>query len=137
MARKPGPKLSVIQAQPVPPSVPPPAHLDAVGAALWVEVCSVFEFADPGSYEVLAQACAARSRAARCAAQIDADGEMIRVGKTVRSHPLLRDEATFRALCCRCLARLGLDLAPTRDTVGRPPGGGVGLTFEQLRGLRD
>jgi len=60
MARKPGPNLKVIAAQPVAPSPPPPDHLDAVGAALWIEVCSVFEFNDPGSYEVLAQACAAR-----------------------------------------------------------------------------
>ena len=51
------------------------------------------------------------------------DGEMIRIGESVRSHPLLRDEATFTALAARLLARLGLDLEPVRAAAGRPAKG--------------
>jgi hypothetical protein len=116
------PTLSLIRAEPASSAPPPPAYLDETGAHLWREVTAVYEFDDPGSYEVLAQACAARSRAARCAAQIDRDGEVIRSGRSVRSHPLLRDECSFRALTCRLLRHLGLDLEPVRAGPGRPPG---------------
>ena len=81
----------------------------------------MYEFDDPASVEVLL-ACAARSRAVRCAQQITEQGEVLRTGKTVRAHPLLREEAAFSALCARLLARLGLDLEPVRAGAGRPPG---------------
>ena len=103
------PALSIIGASPASEVLPPP-DLDEVGGQLWREVAGRYVFDDPASTEVLRLACLARQRAARCATQITADGELIRIGKGVRSHPLLRDEATFTALCARLLQRLGLDL---------------------------
>jgi hypothetical protein len=123
MPRKPSATLKLIPSHPAAPSVPPPAGLDEYGAALWTEVTSVFEWDDPSSYRVLAQAAFAAQRAERCRRLIDEQGEMLRVGKTLRSHPLLRDEVANRALCCRLLARLGMDVEPIKG-IGRPPGGG-------------
>ena len=123
MARSLGPQLAVIGASSAPDVLSPPPDLDVVGCELWRTVTAQYAFDDPASVEVLRLACLARQRAARCAAQITSDGEMIRVGKVVRAHPLLRDEATFTALCARLLARLGLDLEPTRAAPGRPPKG--------------
>jgi hypothetical protein len=90
---------------------------------LWIEVTAIFEFDDPGSYEVLAQACAARSRAERCRAIIDEQGEMVRLkGGVIRANPLLRDELANRAFTVRALSKLGLDLQPIRSGPGRPGG---------------
>ena len=70
----------------------PPSALDAVGRALWSEVTRLYAFDDPGSIEVLFQACACRSRAERCRKLIDQQGEMIATRTGLRGHPLLRDE---------------------------------------------
>ena len=86
-------------------------------------ITTQYAFDDPASYEMLAQACFAASRADRCRAIIDRDGELLRVGKLVRSHPLLRDELQNRALACRLLQKLGLDLEPVAsDRVPHPRG---------------
>ena len=90
--------------------------------ALLRAVVANYEFADPGSIEILYQACAASDRAERCRAIIDADGEMIRTKGGTRSHPLLRDELNNRALTARLIGRLGMDLEPLRSGPGRPPG---------------
>jgi hypothetical protein len=123
MPKSPATKLAVVGAQPAGTVPPPPGTLGSFGLDLWRSVVTAYEFSDAGSYQVLYQACAACDRAESCRAQIDQDGEMLRVGKTVRSHPLLRDELANRAFLCRALARLGLDLEPVRSGPGRPPGG--------------
>ena len=97
----------------------PPDGLDAVGEHLWRKVTGTYVFDDPGSYVVLEEACRARQRAARCAKLIDRDGELFEGNK---AHPLLRDELQNRALACRLLSRLGLDLEPIKP-IGPPPGG--------------
>ena len=107
----PPPKLSLISGRPTDVLLSLPQHLAGVGLELWQSVSSQYVFDDPGSYEVLSQACFAASRADRCRA-IDQDGELLRVGKAVRSHPLLRDELQNRAPCARLLGKLGLDLEP-------------------------
>jgi hypothetical protein len=72
---------------------------------------------------VLSQACFAASRADRCRAIIDRDGELLRAGKAVRSHPLLRDKLQNRALAARLLGKLGLDLEPVaHERVPHPRG---------------
>ena len=78
---------------------------------------------DPGSVEILFQACASADRAERCRAIIDQDGELVRTKAGTRSHPLLRDELNNRALTARLIGRLGLDLEPVRSP-GRPGGPG-------------
>jgi hypothetical protein len=123
MPKRTPPNLEVVPMPPTAHTLPPPPHLDETGAALWREVTSVFEFDDPASYEVLAQACAARSRAERCRLLIDEQGEMLRLkGGITRANPLLRDELANRAFTVRALSKLGLDLQPLRSGPGRPPG---------------
>ena len=100
--------------------LPPPAHLDGVGLELWRSISSQYAFDDPGSYEVLSQACFAARRADRARAIIDEQGEMLEIGKVVRSHPLIRDEIQCRALCARLLGKLGLDLEPVGPQRGAP-----------------
>jgi hypothetical protein len=122
MPKRTPPKLEAVPMPPTAHTVPPP-HLDETGAALWREVTSIFEFDDPASYQVLAQACAACSRAEKCRQIIDDEGEMLRLKNGItRAHPLLRDELANRAFCVRALSKLGLDLQPLRSGPGRPPG---------------
>jgi phage terminase small subunit len=124
MPRNPKPSLAVVNLPPATEAHPAPAHLGAIGADLWREIVAAYEFSDRGSYETLGQACAAADRAERCRAQIDQDGELIRTKSGMRDHPLLKHEIAARSFVVRTLARLGLDLEPIRDSVGRPPGGG-------------
>ena len=110
----------------------PPCKLGAVGMSLWTDIVRAYEFSDRASYETLAQACAAADRAERCREQIDADGEVIRTKAGPRDHPLLKHEIAARSFVVRTLARLGLDLEPVRAGPGRPGGGAVGVSWEQL-----
>jgi hypothetical protein len=117
-ARAPGAVVKLTK--PRPPE--PPRPLGKIGLALWRSVVTRYEFADPGSVEVLYQACAAVQIAADCRAQIERDGLMIDGPNGARAHPLLKDELQNRAFAARAIARLGLDLEPVRSGVGRPPG---------------
>jgi hypothetical protein len=116
-----GPKLAVINAAPAPEHPAPPGKLGETGMALWRAVTTNYAFDDPGSVQVLFQACAATERAEKCRAIIDEDGEVLRTRTGPRSHPLLRDELNNRAFAVRALGKLGLDLEPVRG-IGRPPG---------------
>jgi hypothetical protein len=123
MPRKPtAPKLSVVAPQPAPDHPAPPGKLGETGTALWRAVTTNYEFADPGSTEILFQAWAAADRAEACRRIVDQDGELIRTKAGTRSHPLLRDELNNRTFVVRSLGRLGLDLEPLRSGPGRPPG---------------
>ena len=133
MPRRSGPKLQVIAAAPASAVPAPPCKLGAVGMSLWSDITASYEFGDRASYETLAQACAAADRAERCREQIDADGEMLRTKLGVRDHPLLKHEIAARSFVVRTLARLGLDLEPVRAGAGRPPSGGIGLSWKDLR----
>jgi hypothetical protein len=112
----------VVASRPALGGLPSPGHLDTHGVEFWSRVTSQYDFDDPASLELLAQCCAARSRAERCRQIIDRDGELLQVGKLVRAHPLIREEIQSRALCARLLRLLGLDLEPVRSGPGRPAG---------------
>jgi hypothetical protein len=132
MPRKPSsPNLAVVPQQPLVQVIDPPGKLSGPGMSLWRSVLESYEFSDAASYQVLYQSCACVDRAESCREIIDRDGELLYVGKSVRSHPLLRDEVANRALACRLLARLGLDLEPLRSGPGRPPIG-IGVTWKDL-----
>jgi hypothetical protein len=122
MARKASPALTVVGDAAATTGPPPPATLGAIGRSLWADIVSAYEFSDRGSYETLAQACAAADRAEACRVQIDKDGELLRTKTGFRDHPLLRHEIANRSFTVRTLARLGLDLEPIRGGPGRPPG---------------
>jgi hypothetical protein len=113
-------QLNVVPPASAAAGLPPPPHLAGAGRDLWARITALYAFDDPGSYEVLSQACFATTRADRCRAIIDDDGEMISSGKIIKAHPLMRDEVANRALACRLLQKLGLDLEPIHDRPGRP-----------------
>jgi Phage terminase, small subunit len=131
MARRSGPDLKVIAAAPGSDVPPPPCKLGAVGLSLWSDITASYEFGDRASYETLAQACAAADRAESCREQIEADGAVIRTKAGPRDHPLLKHEIAARSFVVRCLSRLGLDLEPVRASSGRPPSGGVGISWQR------
>jgi phage terminase small subunit len=137
MPRKPTSRttnLAVIQT-PVPAGPQPPAHLGDVARELWQSVIKNYEFEDPASMTVLVEACSALDRAERCRQQISEDGEVVR-SRTgmLRAHPLLQSELQSRALACRLLQRLGLDLEPIRSGPGRPGGTSVGISWKAVSG---
>jgi hypothetical protein len=122
VASKTAPALTVVGDAPVKTALSPPKSLGAIGCSLWSDIVAMYEFSDRASYETLALACGAADRADACRAQIDADGELIKVGTGWREHPLLKFELQNRSFVVRTLARLGLDLEPIRSGPGRPPG---------------
>jgi hypothetical protein len=114
------PQLTVVNLQ---RSVPdPPPELGQHGGALWREIHQQYDLVDAGGIETLRQACLGCDRAEACRRIIDEQGEMLVVRGQVRSHPLLRDELQNRSFVTRAIARLGLDLEPVRDRIGRPSG---------------
>jgi phage terminase small subunit len=134
MPRKPtSTKLNLaVTATPAPSGPQPPAHLGPVARQLWLDVVSNYEFGDPASSAVLVEACNALDRSERCRLAISSDGEVFRTRSgTLRQHPLLTAEIQSRALACRLLQRLGLDLEAIRPGPGRP-GGSVGISWKEL-----
>jgi hypothetical protein len=88
---------------------------------LWRSVTGSYEFADPGSVEILAQSCQALDRAEQLAAEVARDGPTFHTARGPCSHPALKLELANRAFVASSLARLGLDLEPIKPP-GRPPG---------------
>ena len=99
-----------------------PSTLGKPGATLWQSIMSEYKIDDAGGREMLLQICTAADRADECAEAIDRDGPMIRTKTGLREHPLLKLELASRSFVVRSLHRLGLDIEPTRDGPGRPPG---------------
>ena len=100
----------------------PPANLGPTGKSLWTDITEAYDLGDRASQETLFQACAAADRAAELADRINRDGLMITTRNgAVRDNPLLRAEIAARSFVVRSLAKLGLDLEPTRHGRGRPP----------------
>jgi hypothetical protein len=125
-------KLPLTAVEPAPAAPQPPRPLGKHGLALWRKVQHENEIRDVGGREVLAQCCAALDRAESLRAQIDRDGEMIpTAGGGFRDHPGLRHEIQARAFVVRTMTRLGLTSERIRPP-GRPPHGGVGVTWRQM-----
>jgi hypothetical protein len=92
------------------------------GLALWKRAHSEYDISDVAGVEMLLLACQSLDRAEALRAQIDVDGEVIRLRNgTIRSHPALRDEVACRAFLVRTISRLGLNFEPLRSSPGRPP----------------
>jgi hypothetical protein len=88
---------------------------------------SEYQMEDCGGLEMLAQACQALDRAEGLRGEIERDGEVLRLGDTIKDHPALKHELANRAFVVRTLVRLGLNFEPVRPSVGRPGYGGIGL----------
>jgi hypothetical protein len=106
-----------------PPStlIQPPRQLGPHGKSLWDGVLTEFDIRDRAGLELLSQACACLDRAEGLAAQINADGAVIRAGDGVRTHPAIKDEVACRTACVRILEKLGITREPLRPSPGRPP----------------
>ena len=118
--------LTVV-AEPLATVAEPPATLGKAGAKLWRSVMYQYDFHDAGGLAILEQACVSRDRSTEFAAIIAREGAMPR-GKV---HPLIKHEREERALECRLLQRLGLDVEAVRPSAGRP-GLGIGVTREHF-----
>jgi hypothetical protein len=90
---------------------------------LWRSVQVEYRITDAAGVELLAQACAMLDRAEALAAEIGKAGFVVAGGK---GNPLVRDELQARSFVVRTLARLGLDVEPSKP-VGRPLRGGLGV----------
>ena len=90
------PTLTVVA--PAAPINAPPAALGEAGRKLWQSIHHDFVIDDAGGAEMLAQICLTADRAAECAAQIAADGAVIRTKNGMRDHPLLKHERAREAL---------------------------------------
>lgn len=111
----------------------PPSILGKTGAELWCAIQDEREIVDTGGLETLRQLCLAADRVAQCAAAIKRDGSMIKTKSgELRDNPLLRHELASRAFIIRALSRLGRIATETKQRVGRPGYGGIGISYEDL-----
>jgi hypothetical protein len=122
---KKSPALTVIGASSQPNPLAPPPGLGEAGTKLWHAIHADYVIDDAGGLEMLAQICGAADRVAEYAAAIARDGPTVRTKTGVRDHPLLRHELAAQSFIVRSLHRLGLDIIPPRNEVGRPSGGGA------------
>jgi hypothetical protein len=98
----------------------PPRNLGEHGLALWRSILAEYAIDDVAGREMLALACAALDTAEACAAQVAADGVVVRSkGGGIREHPSIRGELANRSFVVRTLSRLGLDVEPLK-AIGRP-----------------
>jgi hypothetical protein len=114
------PTLTLVSPKPNSPA--PPPDLGEAGAQLWAAIQSEFRVDDAQGIASLLQICVTADRVAEYSEAIARDGAVIRTKSGLRDHPLLKHELAARSFICRALHRLGFDIEPTRDTVGRPPG---------------
>ena len=121
MTDKKVPKLKLVTPEMAEATLTPPRKLAGHGLALWNSILAEYMIDDVAGREMLALACAALETAEACAAQVAADGVVIRTkGGVIREHPSIRGELANRSFVVRRLSKLGLDVEPLK-AMGRPP----------------
>ncbi|MDA9521478.1 hypothetical protein XI06_14235 [Bradyrhizobium sp. CCBAU 11434] len=88
---------------------------------LWQSLLADFVIDDAGGREMLTRICEAADSLAEYDAEIARDGTTIKTRNGLKDHPLLKHRLATQSFIVRSLHRLGLDIEPTRNTVGRPP----------------
>ena len=121
MAKKP-PTLTVIDAASKPNPLAPPATLGNAGRKLWQDLHRDFVLEDSGAHTMLLEICSAMDNLAEYDEEIGRDGVTIRTKGGVREHPLLKHRLATQSFVVRSLHRLGLDIIPPRNEIGRPAG---------------
>ena len=114
------PKLTVVSTTAA--RFAPPPGLGEAGAKLWQDINAEYMIDDSGGREMLLQICTAADRASEYAEAIGRNGAVTYTKAGPKDHPLLKHELAARSFIVRSLHRLGLDVEPTRTSVGRPPG---------------
>jgi hypothetical protein len=102
----------------------PPANLGEAGIRFWEGITAEYDISDAGGRALLEQAAFAYNRAERLRIEIERDGEILHGRNGAREHPGMRGELAARALVCRTLQKLGINLEPVRLSSGRPSGPG-------------
>jgi hypothetical protein len=110
----------------------PPTGLGKQGTKLLRSLIETNEIDDPGGRQMLFEICVAEDRADEYAAIIARDGPVIYAKQGPKDPPLVRHELACRSFIVRALFRLGLEIPPSRDKVGRP-GQGAGICWRDLR----
>ena len=121
MARKP-PALTVIDASSTPNPLAPPSSLGEAGRKLWQAIHRDYIIEDAGGHEMLLRICEAADNLTAYDEEIGRDGVTIRTKGGVREHPLLKHRLAAQSFVVRSLYRLGLDIIPPRNEIGRPSG---------------
>jgi Phage terminase, small subunit len=115
--------LTLVDASSKSSSLSPPANLGEAGAKLWRAVLAEYRIDDAGGREMLLQICGAADTVDECDKLIARDGKTIRIkGGGLKEHPLIKVQLAARTFIVRSLHRLGLDVVPVHDVVGRPSG---------------
>jgi hypothetical protein len=109
----------------------PPTGLGDRGRDLWIRIMAAYDISDEGGLALLQQCCQMVDRAEELRAAIDRDGAVVMTRSGPKDHPGLKHELAARAFVCRTISRLGLDVEPLQSRVGRPGGGGSGITWRQ------
>ena len=89
---------------------------------MWQAIHADYVIEDAGGHEMLLQICSAADSLTEYSKQIERDGATIKTRNGLREHPLIKYQLAARSFVVRSLHRLGLDIEPTRSTLGRPPG---------------
>jgi hypothetical protein len=99
----------------------PPSGLGRAGGRLWAAIHSEYDITDEPSLAILRSACECADRAESAKAEVERDGLTVS-SKTgsLRPHPALAVEATFRGLVLRHLNALGVNTEAKNDGPGRP-----------------
>ena len=132
MRKNPPKPALTVASSPLTTIIEPPATLGKAGAELWRSIMRQYDIRDAGGLAILESACAARDRRTEWAAIITQEGPMIPTKSGPKEHPLIRHEREERALECRLLQKLGLDVEAVRPSVGRPGGRNTGISWENL-----
>lgn len=101
----------------------PPPGLSKDAKSWWLEIQDEYGIDDPGGLLLLKTAMLAYDRMQQARDAICKEGPTIldRFGQT-KAHPLLTVERDSRAGMLQALRAMNLDVIPTRDAPGRPPG---------------
>jgi hypothetical protein len=124
VAKKPSTQ-TVIDPSSKPDPLAPPASLGEAGRKLWQDLHRDFVLEDSGAHTMLLEICSAMDNLAEYDEEIGRDGVTIRTKSGVREHPLLKHRLAAQSFVVRSLHRLGLDVVPARNELGRPSGGGA------------
>jgi hypothetical protein len=119
MAKTPGrPPFSVVSPETNVGS--PPRDLGKHGRALWDAVQREYAITDRGGIEILAQVCGAVDVIESLGEAIERDGAIVYGRTGPKTHPGIKDQTALRALVCRGLERLGLNVETLKPGPGRP-----------------
>jgi hypothetical protein len=99
----------------------PLSGLGRAGVTLWNAIHGEYQLDDEPSLEILRSACECADRADAAKREVARDGMTVesRTG-SLRPHPALAVEATFRGLVLRHLNALGVNTEAKHDGPGRP-----------------